>query len=318
MDHAVSERLFLRRRITNWLALVLSGGAAIIGLFFLSWILFTTLSKGIDGLSLAMFTEMTPPPGAPIGEGGLLNAIFGSIVMCTLAVMMAAPVGIAAGTFLAEYANFRKIGSVIRFVNDILLSAPSIVLGLFVYMVLIGAPRQVATVIQNSDAGQNNWLAGLANWLIDISGFSGFAGAVALGFIVLPVVVRTTDEMLRLVPTQMREAALSLGIPQWKVTTQVLYRAAMSGILTGVMLGLARISGETAPLLFTAFNNSFWNADLGEPMANLPVTVYQFAMSPFENWQLLAWAGAFLITCFVLLVSVLARSLLLRKKMSHD
>jgi phosphate transport system permease protein len=318
MDHAVSERLFLRRRFTNALALVLSGGAAIIGLFFLSWILFTTLSKGIDGLSLAMFTEMTPPPGAPLGEGGLLNAIFGSIVMCTLAVLMAAPVGIAAGTFLAEYANFRKIGSVIRFVNDILLSAPSIVLGLFVYMVLIGAPRQVATAIQNSDAGQNDWLAGLANWLTDISGFSGFAGAVALGFIVLPVVVRTTDEMLRLVPTQMREAALSLGIPQWKVTTHVLYRAAMSGILTGVMLGLARISGETAPLLFTAFNNSFWNADLSEPMANLPVTVYQFAMSPFENWQLLAWAGAFLITCFVLLVSVLARSLLLRKKMSND
>lgn len=318
MDDATSERLFLRRRFTNALALVLSGGAAIIGLFFLSWILFTTLSKGIDGLSLAMFTEMTPPPGAPLGEGGLLNAIFGSIVMCTLAVLMAAPVGIAAGTFLAEYANFRKIGSVIRFVNDILLSAPSIVLGLFVYMVLIGAPRQVATAIQNSDASQNDWLAGLANWLTDISGFSGFAGAVALGFIVLPVVVRTTDEMLRLVPTQMREAALSLGIPQWKVTTHVLYRAAMSGILTGVMLGLARISGETAPLLFTAFNNSFWNADLSEPMANLPVTVYQFAMSPFENWQLLAWAGAFLITCFVLLVSVLARSLLLRKKMSHD
>jgi phosphate transport system permease protein len=318
MDAAVSERLFQRRRLVNALALVLSGTAALVGLFFLVWILFTTLSKGIDGLSLAMFTEMTPPPGAELGVGGLLNAIVGSIVMCVLAVLMAAPVGIAAGTYLAEYANFRKIGSVIRFVNDILLSAPSIVLGLFVYMVLIGTPRQLATAIQSTEAGQQGWLAGVADWLIGVSGFSAIAGAVALGFIVLPVVVRTTDEMLRLVPAQMREAALSLGIPQWKVTVHVLYRAAMSGILTGVMLGLARISGETAPLLFTAFNNSFWNLDLGEPMANLPVTVYQFAMSPFENWQLLAWAGAFLITCFVLLVSITARTLLLRKKIAHD
>jgi phosphate transport system permease protein len=318
MDAAVSERLFQRRRLVNVLALVLSGTAAMVGLFFLVWILFTTLSKGIDGLSLAMFTEMTPPPGAEVGVGGLLNAIVGSIVMCTLAVLMAAPVGIAAGTYLAEYANFRKIGSVIRFVNDILLSAPSIVLGLFVYMVLIGTPRQVATAIQSTEAGQQGWLAGIADWLIGVSGFSAIAGAVALGFIVLPVVVRTTDEMLRLVPAQMREAALSLGIPQWKVTMHVLYRAALSGILTGVMLGLARISGETAPLLFTAFNNSFWNVDLGEPMANLPVTVYQFAMSPFENWQLLAWAGAFLITCFVLLVSITARTLLLRKKIAND
>lgn len=318
MDLAVSERLFQRRRIVNALALVLSGTAALVGLFFLVWILFTTLSKGIDGLSLAMFTEMTPPPGAEVGVGGLLNAIVGSIVMCVLAVLMAAPVGIAAGTYLAEYANFRKIGSVIRFVNDILLSAPSIVLGLFVYMVLIGTPRQVASAIQSTEAGQQGWLAGVADWLIGVSGFSAIAGAVALGFIVLPVVVRTTDEMLRLVPAQMREAALSLGIPQWKVTVHVLYRAALSGILTGVMLGLARISGETAPLLFTAFNNSFWNLDLGEPMANLPVTVYQFAMSPFENWQLLAWAGAFLITCFVLLVSITARTLLLRKKIAND
>jgi phosphate transport system permease protein len=318
MDTAVSERLFQRRRFINGIALVLSGTAALVGLFFLVWILFTTLSKGIDGLSLAMFTEMTPPPGAEVGVGGLLNAIVGSIVMCVLAVLMAAPIGIAAGTYLAEFANFRKIGSVIRFVNDILLSAPSIVLGLFVYMVLIGTPRQLATTIQSTDAGQQGWLAGVADWLIGVSGFSAIAGAVALGFIVLPVVVRTTDEMLRLVPAQMREAALSLGIPQWKVTVHVLYRAAMSGILTGVMLGLARISGETAPLLFTAFNNSFWNLDLGEPMANLPVTVYQFAMSPFENWQLLAWAGAFLITCFVLLVSITARTLLLRKKIAHD
>ena len=318
MDAVLSERLYLRRRFTNGLAMVLSGGAAIIGLFFLGWILFTTLSKGIDGLSLAMFTEMTPPPGAPIGVGGLLNAILGSIIMCTLAVLMAAPIGIAAGTYLAEYANYKRIGTVIRFVNDILLSAPSIVLGLFVYVVLIGAPMQMSQVLRSTDAGQTGWLVGVADWLQSIAGFSAVAGAVALGFIVLPVVVRTTDEMLRLVPTQMREAALSLGIPQWKVTTHVLYRAALSGILTGVMLGLARISGETAPLLFTAFNNSFFNLDLGEPMANLPVTVYQFAMSPFENWQLLAWAGAFLITCFVLLVSITARTLLLRKKIAND
>ena len=319
MEAVYTERLYQRRRLLNGLALVLSGAAAVVGLFFLGWILFTTLSRGIDGLSVAMFTEMTPPPGAPIGVGGLLNAIVGSIVLCVLAVLMAAPIGIAAGTYLAEYANYRRIGTVIRFVNDILLSAPSIVLGLFVYVVLISAPVQASQVLLGTEAGQaGGWLAGLAAWLQDISGFSAVAGAVALGFIVLPVVVRTTDEMLCLVPKQMREAALSLGIPQWKVTTHVLYRAALSGILTGVMLGLARISGETAPLLFTAFNNSFWNLDLGEPMANLPVTIYQFAMSPFENWQLLAWAGAFLITCFVLLVSITARTLLLRKKIAHD
>lgn len=318
MNAVLTERLYIRRRIANAFVLLLSGVAAIIGLFFLGWILFTTLSKGIDGLSVAMFTEMTPPPGGEIGVGGLLNAIIGSIIMCVLAVLMAAPIGIAAGTYLAEYANYRRIGTVIRFVNDILLSAPSIVLGLFVFVVLIGMPMEVSQAIRTTEAGQTGWLVGVADWLQSIAGFSAVAGAVALGFIVLPVVVRTTDEMLQLVPKQMREAALSLGIPQWKVITHVLYRAALSGILTGVMLGLARISGETAPLLFTAFNNNFWNLDLGEPMANLPVTIYQFAMSPFDNWQQLAWAGAFLITCFVLLVGVLARTLLLRKKIAHD
>jgi len=318
MDAVASERLYIRRRVVNTVSLLLSGGAAIIGLFLLGWILFTTLSKGIDGLSVAMFTEMTPPPGAAIGVGGLLNAIIGSIIMCLLAVLMAAPIGIAAGTYLAEYANYRRIGTVIRFVNDILLSAPSIVLGLFVFVVLIGAPMELSQAIRSTEAGQTGWLVGVADWLQSIAGFSAIAGAVALGFIVLPVVVRTTDEMLRLVPKQMREAALSLGVPQWKVITHVLYRAALSGILTGVMLGLARISGETAPLLFTAFNNNFWNFDLGEPMANLPVTIYQFAMSPFDNWQQLAWAGAFLITCFVLLVGMLARALLLRKKIPND
>ena len=233
---------------------------------------------------------MTPPPGS---AGGLLNAIVGSVMICVLAVVIATPIGVAAGTFLAEYSKLRWLSESIRFLNDILLSAPSIVLGLFVYTFVL-------------------------NFVKPQEQFSGLSGAIALALIVLPVIVRTTDEMLRLVPAQMREAALSLGIPQWKVTTQVLYRAAMSGILTGILLGLARISGETAPLLFTAFNNQYWNANLAKPMANLPVTVYQFAMSPFEQWNQLAWAGAFLITVFVLVVSLLARFLLLRNKITHD
>jgi phosphate transport system permease protein len=200
--------------------------------------------------------------------------------MCILAVLMAAPIGIAAGTYLAEYVNHHWIGETIRFVNDILLSAPSIVLGLFIYTM----------VVQPS------------------GGFSGWAGAIALGFIVLPVVVRTTDEMIRLVPTQMREAALSLGVPQWKVNTQILYRAALPGILTGILLALARISGETAPLLFTALNNQYWSTDLSEPLASVPVVIFQFAMSPFEYWNTLAWAGAFIVTLFVLCISILARN----------
>jgi phosphate transport system permease protein len=319
MNLTASEALFRRRVWVNRIATGLSFLAAAFGLFFLGWILFTTLSKGIAGMSASLFTEITPPPGAESGEGGLLNAIVGSFMMCALGVAWAAPLGVAAGTYLAEYANHRKLGFTIRFVNDILLSAPSIVLGLFVYMVLIGAPTQTSRwLLDTAAGGEGGWLNGFATWLSNSAGFSGVAGAVALGFIVLPVVVRSTDEMLRLVPTQMREAALSLGIPQWKVTTHVLYRGALSGILTGILLALARISGETAPILFTAFNNSFWSLDLTEPTANLPVTVYQFAMSPFENWQQLAWAGAFLITCFVLFVSVVARTVLLRKKMSND
>lgn len=276
------------RAFKNILAQLLATLATLFGLFWLIWIMWTTLRTGISAISPALFTQMTPPPGEE--GGGLLNAFFGSAVISLMGIAIGAPIGVLAGTYLAEYANRHWLGEAVRFINDILLSAPSIVLGLFVYTLVVA----------------------------QMGHFSALAGGIALAFIVLPVVVRTTDEMLRLVPPQMREAALSLGIPQWKVTVNVLYRAALSGILTGVMLGLARISGETAPLLFTAFNNSFWSLDLGEPMANLPVTVYQFAMSPFENWQLLAWAGAFLVTCFVLLVSVLARTLLLRKKMSHD
>mgnify|MGYP005750572489 CR=1 FL=1 len=283
-----ADRLYFRRRIVNGVSLLLSGAATLFGLFWLVWILWTTISKGVDAMSLQLFTEMTPPPGQD--TGGLKNAIVGSLMLSSLAVALGAPVGIAAGTFLAEYARARKIGEVIRFVNDILLSAPSIVLGLFVYTLVV---RTTGT-------------------------FSGYAGSVAMAFIVLPVVVRTTDEMLRLVPSQMREAALSLGIPQWKVTTQILYRAALPGIVTGVLLALARIAGETAPLLFTAFNNQYWSTDMGGAMPNLPVTIFQFAMSPFAYWNQLAWAGAFLITLFVLAVSLVARTLLLRKKTHHD
>ena len=277
------EFIYLKRRIINGGTMVLSGLATIFGLFFLTWILWTTLSKGIDAIGPHLFTQMTPPPGEV--TGGMLNALVGSFMMCLLAVLMAAPIGIAAGTYLAEYVNHHWLGDTIRFVNDILLSAPSIVLGLFVFTILVQPT----------------------------GGFSGYAGAIALGFIVLPVVVRTTDEMIRLVPTQMREAALSLGIPQWKVNTQILYRAALPGILTGILLALARISGETAPLLFTALNNQYWNTDMAKPMASVPVVIFQFAMSPFEYWNKLAWAGALIVTLFVLFISIFARVVLARK-----
>ena len=282
-----AESLHLRRRITNAIAMVLSFSAAVVGLFFLGWILWTTFSKGLPALSWSLFTTTTAPPGEP---GGLANALVGSLVLCLSAVLWATPVGIAAGTYLAEYANHTKRGEVIRFINDILLSAPSIVLGLFIYTIIVRP----------------------------MESFSAYAGVIALGFIVLPVVVRTTDEMLRLVPTQMREAALSLGVPQWKVTTNVLYRAARSGITTGVLLGLARISGETAPLIFTNTNNQYWSFSPGSPMANVPMTIYEYAKSPFEDWQQLAWAGALIVTLFVLLVSVVARVILLRNRVQND
>lgn len=278
-----SQAIYNKRRFLNSVTMVLSGLATSVGLFFLIWILWVTFSKGFDAIGLHLFTQMTPPPGE--STGGLLNALAGSLMMCLLAVLMATPIGIAAGTYLAEYVNHHWIGETIRFVNDILLSAPSIVLGLFVYTL----------VVEPS------------------GGFSGWAGAIALAFIVLPVVVRTTDEMIRLVPSQMREAALSLGIPQWKVNTQILYRAALPGILTGILLALARISGETAPLLFTALNNQYWNTDLGEPMASVPAVIFQFAMSPFEYWNKLAWAGALIVTLFVLFISIFARVVLARK-----
>lgn len=284
----VADRLYRRRRIVNGVALAMSCVAAFVGLLFLAWILWTLVSKGMHGIGVALFTQDTPPP---LEDGGLRNAFFGSLVMCSLAIVIGTPLGIAAGTWLAEYGNARKLGTVVRFVNDILLSAPSIVLGLFVYTLVV------------MQAGGN---------------FSALAGAIALAFIVLPVVVRTTDEMLRLVPTQMREAALSLGVPQWKVTTQVLYRGASAGIVTGVLLALARISGETAPLLFTSFGNLYWNTNIMRPMASVPVVMYQFAGSPYENWQTLAWAGALTLTVFVLLVGLGARAILLRKRITYD
>ncbi len=283
-----AERLYRKRVIINRIAILLSCAAALFGLIFLAWILWTTISKGIGGINIALFTQNTPPPQE---AGGLANAFFGSMVMCGMAILIGTPLGIAAGTWLAEYAGTRKIGLVIRFVNDILLSAPSIVLGLFVY-----------TLIVMQTGG----------------GFSAIAGAISLAFIVLPVIVRTTDEMLRLVPSQMREAALSLGVPQWKVIVQVLYRGAAPGIVTGIILALARISGETAPLLFTSFGNQYWSTDLTQPMASVPVVMNQFTASPYENWQTLAWAGALVLTFFVLVLSLLARAILSRNKSRHE
>ncbi|UXI67202.1 phosphate ABC transporter permease PstA [Tahibacter amnicola] len=284
---SMAQTLYRRRRARNAVALVLASLATGFGLFWLVWILWTTLAHGIAAITPSLFVEMTPPPGS---EGGLANAFFGSMAMSLLAILMGTPVGILAGTFLAEYSRRSWLGETIRFVNDILLSAPSIVLGLFVYTLVV------------KPSGH----------------FSGYAGAITLAFIVLPVVVRTTDEMLKLVPNQMREAALSLGIPQWKVTVQVLYRAALPGILTGVLLALARISGETAPLLFTALNNQFWSHDMSGPMASVPVVVFQYAMSPYESWHTLAWAGAFMVTVFVLCTSLIARAIIARRKVSHD
>ncbi len=283
----MSSSLYRRRHFTNLLAQALAVLATLFGLFWLAWIIWTTLSKGLSSINVALFTQMTPPPG---DEGGLLNAFFGSAVMSLLGIAMGAPIGVLAGTFLAEYSQKSWIGGTVRFVNDILLSAPSIVLGLFVYTLVVAR----------------------------MGHFSALAGGIALAFIVLPVVVRTTDEMLQLVPSQMREAALSLGVPQWKVIVQVLYRSALPGVMTGILLALARISGETAPLLFTALNNQYWTADITQPMANVPVVIFQYAMSPFDAWHTLAWAGAFVLMLFVLCVSLVARWIVLRNKITHD
>jgi phosphate transport system permease protein len=279
----MANRRLLQRRLTDAAAKVLATFAAVTGIFWLIWILWTTFSKGLPVLKWGLFTQLTPPPGS---DGGLLNAFVGSLLMSGLAVLIGTPIGIGAGTYLAEYARRTKLGETIRFVNDILLSAPSIVIGLFVYTITV---RQVGH-------------------------FSGFAGAIALAFIVLPVVVRTTDEMLQLVPSTMREASLALGVPQHKVIRQVLFRASMSGILTGVLLALARISGETAPLLFTALNNPYWSTNMNQPMANVPVVIFQYAMSPYEYWHALAWAGAFVMTMLVLMLGIISRIILLKNR----
>jgi len=268
--------LFARRKWTNRIALGLSLAAMAFGVFWLAWILFDVLRLGLGGLSPALFTKMTPPPG---GDGGLLNAIAGSFIMVGLAMLLGTPIGILAGIYLAEYGQRGWLGSTTRFINDILLSAPSIVLGLFVYALVVART----------------------------GGFSGYAGVLALALIVIPVVVRTTENMLILVPNSLREAAFALGAPKWRVVMAVTLRAAKAGVLTGVLLAVARIAGETAPLLFTALSNQFWSVDLGQPMANLPVTIFKFAMSPFADWQKLAWAGVFLITMGVLAINIAAR-----------
>jgi phosphate transport system permease protein len=265
-----------KRQWVNRVALGLSLSAMVFGLFFLSWILWEIIRQGIGGLSVASFTQMTP---APNDEGGLANAIYGSGLMVLLATLVGTPIGIFAGIYLAEYGEKTLLGSLTRFVNDILLSAPSIVIGLFIYTLVVARFKS----------------------------FSAIAGVLALALIVIPVVIRTTENMLRLVPNALREAAYALGTPQWRVILTITLRAARSGVLTGVLLAVARIAGETAPLLFTALSNQFWSSDITQPMASLPVTIFKFAMSPYENWQKLAWAGVFIITMFVLTLNVLAR-----------
>ncbi|MDO9215804.1 MAG: phosphate ABC transporter permease PstA [Lacisediminimonas sp.] len=269
---------FARRKRVNLVALVLSLAAMCFGLFWLFWILWETVRLGIGGIALATFTEMTPPPNE---EGGLANAIYGSFLMVLLATFVGTPIGIMAGIYLAEYNVKGWLASVTRFVNDILLSAPSIVIGLFVYAVVVSRFKS----------------------------FSGWAGVMALALIVIPVVIRTTENMLHLVPQGLREAAYALGAPKWKVITSITLRAARAGVVTGVLLAVARIAGETAPLLFTALSNQFWTSDMSQPIASLPVTIFKFAMSPYENWQKLAWAGVFLITLTVLGLNILARVL---------
>ena len=280
--------LYRRRWLANASALLMGSLATLFGLFWLVWILWVTVSKGLAAISPALFTQPTPPP--PGIGGGLANAFLGSLEVNAIALLVGTPVGIGAGLWLAEYARRRVLGTVIRFLNDILLSAPSIVLGLFVYTLVVKP----------------------------LGHFSALAGGLALALIVLPVVVRTTDEMLRLVPSTMREAALSLGVPQWKVITQILLRSARAGVVTGILLALARICGETAPLLFTALNNQYWNHNLFKPIATVPVVIFQFAMSPFDGWHALAWAGALVVTLFVFVLSLLSRLLLARSKVTHD
>ena len=264
------------RKFINLVALGLSGLATAVGLFFLGAILWTLIRSGVAGMSLQLFTAMTPPPGS---SGGLLNAIYGSVVMTVIGILIGGPIGVLAGTYLAEYGRTARVSIIIRFVNDVLLSAPSIIVGLFVYELLV----------------------------IRMGHFSAIDGAVALAIIAIPVTVRTTEDMLGLVPQGMKDASTAMGAYHWRTITSVIYPAARSGIVTGLLLAVARISGETAPLLFTALNNQFWSSNLGAPMANLPVVIFQFALSPYPNWQQLAWSGALLITVSILILSIAAR-----------
>jgi phosphate transport system permease protein len=282
---AAMSKPYAARRRRNGIAMVLSLAATAVGLGVLVLILGDLLWEGLGGLSLSVFTEMTPPPGA---DGGLLNPIMGSLILTVLAVLIGTPIGILAGTYMAEYGRYSPLTSIVRFINDILLSAPSIVVGLFIYEIVV-AP---------------------------MGHFSGLAGAVALAVIVIPVVVRTTEDMLLLVPNQLREAAAALGLPRVVVIGRVCYRAAKAGMITGVLLAIARISGETAPLLFTGLNNQFWSLDLNAPMASLPVVIFQFALSPYKEWQRLAWTGALIITFTVLALSIIARTLSATRKQS--
>lgn len=286
-----NESLYRKRAFKNGLAMVFAVAATSFGLLWLVWILFTTIVNGLSAIGPALFTQMTPPPG---GQGGLANAFYGSLLMSAIALLIGTPIGLMAGVWLAEFARYTRMGTVVRFINDILLSAPSIVLGLFIYTAFI-LP-----------------VSALTNHQV---GFSALAGGITLALLVIPVVVRTTDEMLQLQPGTMREAALALGVPQWKMTLQIVLRAARAGVVTGILLALARITGETAPLLFTAFGNQFWSGDLLKPIASVPVVVFQYAMSPFDDWHALAWAGALVLTLFVLTLSLFSRIIL--RERSH-
>ena len=279
----MNTQLYLRRKFINTMVTTCAIAAAAFGLLFLAWVLWTLIIRGAGGLNMEIITEMTPPPGS---DGGLLNPIFGSLVMTGAATLIGTPIGILAGTYMAEYGRYNKLSMVIRFINDVLLSAPSIVIGLFVYEMVV----------------------------VRMGHFSAWAGIAALSILVMPVVIRTTEDMLNLVPNSLREAATALGAPRWLVIRYVSYRAAMSGLLTGVLLAIARISGETAPLLFTALNNQFWSTNLNAPMASLPITIFQFALSPYPQWQRLAWAGALIITMAVLLLNIIARTLAARQR----
>jgi phosphate transport system permease protein len=285
MAAAALNAVYARRRIRNLIAVMLAFGATIFGLTWLVFILIELLWKGFSGLDLTVFTQMTPPPGAP---GGLLNPIVGSLMMTAVAVAIGTPLGVLAGTYMAEYGRYEKLTIVVRFINDILLSAPSIVIGLFIYEIMVA----------------------------QMGHFSGWAGAVSLAVIVVPVVVRTTEDMLTLVPDTLREAAVSIGLPRSLMIQRIAYRAARAGMVTGVLLAVARISGETAPLLFTALNNQFWSLDMNAPVASLPVVIFQFALSPYADWQQLAWTGALIITMAVLALSIIARVLVSQRKTS--